>query len=98
MGKNGCLSYKTQKGGVGQRDAKRGVKEGCRGGVKTHLFLDGCEFRERSTGAQHRLVVINQETLVTAIRGLYEGIRFKMYHQSVWDMFAGVHSVIIQLF
>lgn len=52
MGKNGCLSFKTQKGGVGQRDAKRGVKEGCRGGVKTHLFLDGCEFRERSTGAQ----------------------------------------------
>lgn len=38
------LSYKTRRGKK-QSDRKGGVREGCRGGVKTHLFLDGCEFR-----------------------------------------------------
>lgn len=38
------LSYKTRRGGK-QSDRKGGVRQGCRRGVKTHLFLDGCEFR-----------------------------------------------------
>lgn len=36
-------SYKTE-GRVGW-GGEGGSEEGCRGGVKTHLFLDGCEFR-----------------------------------------------------
>lgn len=41
-------SYKTGEGGAGggrQSDRKGGVRGGCRVGVKTHLFLDGCELR-----------------------------------------------------
>lgn len=43
----GCCgrAIKPAGGGSSQSDRKRGVREGCRGGVKTHLFLDGCEFR-----------------------------------------------------
>lgn len=40
---------------------------GCRGGVKTHLFLQECEFRlERRVawGARRWPVVINQQTPV----------------------------------
>lgn len=65
--KAGCRGQAVKPGagwdGVGGRND--GV--GCRGGVKTHLFLQGCEFRlERRVawGARRWLVVINQHTLV----------------------------------
>lgn len=44
--KAGCWRRAIKPGGrKKQSDRKGGVREGCRGGVKTHLFLDGCEFR-----------------------------------------------------
>lgn len=65
--KAGCRGRAVKPGagwdGVGGRND--GV--GCRGGVKTHLFLQGCEFRlERRVawGARRWLVVINQQTPV----------------------------------
>lgn len=50
-------SYKTRRRrGGGQSDRKGGVREGCRRGVKTHLFLDGCEFRlERRVAWEHSI-------------------------------------------
>lgn len=45
MEKAGCCSRAIKPGGGRQSDRKGGVREGCRRGVKSHLFLDGCEFR-----------------------------------------------------
>lgn len=43
-------------GGKKQSDRKGGVREGCRRGVKTHLFLDGCEFRlEQRVAWEHSI-------------------------------------------
>lgn len=41
--KAGCWSRVIKAGGGEHSDRKGGVREGCRRGVKTHLFLDGCE-------------------------------------------------------
>lgn len=61
--KAGCWSPAIKPGGWGggsrggkNSDRKGGVREGCRGGVKTHLFLDGCEFRlERRVAWEHSI-------------------------------------------
>lgn len=71
--KAGCRGRAVKPGagwdevGVGGRSD--GV--GYRGGVKTHLFLQGCEFRlERRVawGARRWLVVINQQTPVEKLQ------------------------------
>ena len=36
-------SYKSRREEKKHSDRKGGVREGCGRGVKTHLFLDGCE-------------------------------------------------------
>lgn len=75
-------------GGENLSGGKRGVREGCRGGVKTHLFLDGCEFRMKWRVAwEHNIVVRIQKNPgreAAAIRELNEGFSFKIYHCSVY--------------
>lgn len=53
--KAGCRSWAIKPGGgKKQSDRTGGAREGCRRGVKTHLCLDGCEFRpEREEAWEH---------------------------------------------
>lgn len=77
MEKAGCCGRTIKPRGGGR---KRGVREGCRGGVKSHLFLDGCEFRLEwrewpgSTAQASGNKPANPGRETAAIRELYEGI------------------------